>query len=160
MNNRELTDKVALVLGSIKGIGKAVGLDLAKAGAKVDYTWHDWPESLPAMQTDFAGTGTDHLIESIDLLDLAFRLEREFKIKIPRGQIEKDARAGLSAEEFENRGQVTEQGLAALREYLAEVPEERFSPKLRVAEIPTLFTVETFCRVVARALDRKDAASE
>ena len=61
--------KVALVLGSIKGIGKAIGLDLLRRGTRVAATWFDWPESLPAMQVDFAGTGTDHLIERIDLLD-------------------------------------------------------------------------------------------
>ncbi len=62
-------NKVALVLGSIKGIGKAIALDLLRHGKRVAATWHDWPESLFAMQTDFAKTGTDHLIERIDLLD-------------------------------------------------------------------------------------------
>jgi 3-oxoacyl-[acyl-carrier protein] reductase len=61
--------KVALVLGGIKGIGKAIGLDLLGRGTRVAATWHDWPESLAAMQSDFAATGTDHLIERIDLLD-------------------------------------------------------------------------------------------
>ncbi len=61
--------KVALVLGGIKGIGKAIGLDLLRRGIRVAATWFDWPESLPAMQADFAATETDHLIERIDLLD-------------------------------------------------------------------------------------------
>jgi len=61
--------KVALVLGSIKGIGKAIGLDLLQGGTRVAATWFDWPESLPALQADFAATGTDHMIERIDLLD-------------------------------------------------------------------------------------------
>jgi 3-oxoacyl-[acyl-carrier protein] reductase len=60
---------VALVLGGIKGIGKAIGMDLLGRGIRVAATWHDWPESLAAMQSDFAGTGTDHMIERIDLLD-------------------------------------------------------------------------------------------
>ncbi len=63
------TQKVALVLGGIKGIGKAVGLDLLRRGTRVAATWFDWPESLTAMQSDFADTGTDHLIERADLLD-------------------------------------------------------------------------------------------
>lgn len=62
-------EKSALVLGGIKGIGKAIGLDLLNRGIRVAATWHDWPESLAAMQKDFEGTGTDHLIERIDLLD-------------------------------------------------------------------------------------------
>jgi 3-oxoacyl-[acyl-carrier protein] reductase len=61
--------KVALVLGSIKGIGKAISLDLLHRGICVAATWFDWPESLPAMQADFAETGTAHMIERIDLLD-------------------------------------------------------------------------------------------
>ena len=97
--------------------------------------------------------------ESIDMLDLVFRLEREFKVKIPRGQMEIDARGGLSAEEFEHRGVVTEQGMGALREYFAEVPAERFKASMKVAEIATLFTVETFCKVVQRALDKQQAVS-
>jgi 3-oxoacyl-[acyl-carrier protein] reductase len=61
--------KVALVLGGIKGIGKAIGLDLLRRGIRVAATWHDWPESLAGMQADFAGTGTEHMIERIDLLE-------------------------------------------------------------------------------------------
>jgi 3-oxoacyl-[acyl-carrier protein] reductase len=65
----QLNDKVALVLGSVKGIGKAVGLDLAAAGAKVVYTYYDWPESLPSLQADAAASGRQHWIARINLLD-------------------------------------------------------------------------------------------
>lgn len=64
-----LTNKVALVLGSIKGIGKAIGLSLANAGAKVVYTHYDWPESLAALKTDAAATGQPHWIAEVNLLD-------------------------------------------------------------------------------------------
>lgn len=67
--NMKSEKKVALVLGGIKGIGKSIGLDLLRSGIRVVSTWHDWPESLAAMQADFAGTGTDHMIQRIDLLD-------------------------------------------------------------------------------------------
>ena len=69
MPDRKTDTRVALVLGSIKGIGKAIGLDLLGRGIRVAATWFDWPESLSAMQADFAATGTDHMIERIDLLD-------------------------------------------------------------------------------------------
>ena len=65
----QLNDKVALVLGSVKGIGKAVGLDLAAAGAKVVYTYWDWEESLPALETDAANLNREHWITRINLLD-------------------------------------------------------------------------------------------
>jgi 3-oxoacyl-[acyl-carrier protein] reductase len=61
--------KVALVLGGIKGIGKWIGLDLAKGGIRVALTYYDWEELLPEMQRDFAETGKDHLIVKMNLLD-------------------------------------------------------------------------------------------
>jgi acyl carrier protein len=93
--------------------------------------------------------------ESIDFLDMVFRLERAFKIKIPRGKIVENARGDLPEAEFEQKGVVTEKGLAQLREYLSEVPAERFRPPMKVADIPRLFTPTTFCKLVVRA--RKEA---
>lgn len=96
--------------------------------------------------------------ESIDFLDLIFQLEREFDIKIPRGQIEQEARGTLSDAEFEQNGVLTPAGLQALREYLPEVADEHFKETMKVNEIPTLFTVETLCNLVIRAQQRSAAA--
>jgi acyl carrier protein len=90
--------------------------------------------------------------ESIDFLDIVFRLERTFKIKIPRGKIVEDTRGNLSDEEFHQLGVLTDAGRSRLQAYLNEVPPERFRPGLTVADIPRLFSVETFCKVVVRAL--------
>jgi len=89
--------------------------------------------------------------ESIDFLDLVFRLERAFGVKIPRGKIVEDARGDLPESDFEQKGLVTEAGLKRLREFLSEVPAERFRSPLKSADIPRLFTPETFCKVVVRA---------
>ncbi len=90
--------------------------------------------------------------ESIDLLDIVFRLEREFKVQIPRGRIIEDARGDLSEAEFEHKGVLTEAGLKRLREYLSEVPAENFRPRMNLGNVPTLFTVETMCKMVLRAM--------
>jgi acyl carrier protein len=95
--------------------------------------------------------------ESIDFLDMVFRLERAFKIKIPRGKIVENARGDLPESEFEQKGIVTEKGLAQLKTYLSEVPAERFKTPLKAADIPRLFTAETFCKLVIRA-QREQAA--
>ena len=97
--------------------------------------------------------------ESIDFLDLVFRLERSFGVKIPRGKIVEDARGDLPEADFEKGGIVTEAGLAQLREFLSEVPAERFKTPLKAADIPRLFTPETFCKVVIRAQRAVPAAS-
>jgi len=65
----DLNNKVALVLGGIKGIGKGIGLALASAGVKVGLTHYDWEESLEEMKGDFAATGGDHLIIRVNLRD-------------------------------------------------------------------------------------------
>ena len=97
--------------------------------------------------------------ESIDFLDMVFRLERAFKIKIPRGKIVENARGTLSEAEFEDKGIVTEAGLLQLKAYLSEVPAERFKPPVKVKDIPRLFTPETFCKLVVAAQREAKAAS-
>ncbi|MDV2503582.1 MAG: acyl carrier protein [bacterium] len=86
--------------------------------------------------------------ESLDFLDIVFRLERSFGIKIPRGEIERNARGGLSDEEFEDNGMVTPEGLEALQRVMPEVDPIYFKDGLAVRDIPRLFTVETFYNIV------------
>jgi len=88
--------------------------------------------------------------ESIDFLDIVFRLERVFKVKIPRGKAMEEARGELSEEEFEQGGIVTDAGVAKIRAYLTEVSADRIKTPLKAAEIPKLFTSETFCKMVIR----------
>lgn len=88
--------------------------------------------------------------ESIDFLDLVFRLERAFKVKIPRGKIIEEARGNLSEAEFEQGGILTDAGYEQLKSFLSEVPADRFKKPLKTAEIPRLFTAETFCKMVIR----------
>jgi acyl carrier protein len=88
--------------------------------------------------------------ESIDFVDIVFRLQRQFKVKIPRGKIVEESRGNLSEAEFETAGVVSEAGVARLRTFLSEVPPERFKSPLYVADIPRLFTVATFCKLIVR----------
>ena len=67
----KLEGKIALVLGGAKGIGKAIGFALAKAGATVVLTHHDWPAEAAAMQEELAALGGDHLAIKIDLREPA-----------------------------------------------------------------------------------------
>lgn len=96
--------------------------------------------------------------ESIDFLDLVFQLEKEFGIKIPRGQLEKNARGDLAEDEFEKGGVLTPQGMTAIKNYLSEVPADYFKPNMKVNEIPMLFTVETFCKLIVSAVNEKTTA--
>jgi acyl carrier protein len=93
--------------------------------------------------------------ESLDFLDIAFRLERAFGIKIPRGEIQRSAEESAGAE-FERDGKLTDAGVAALRKALPEVDPEEIQTGFPVRQIPRLFTVATFLRVVMELLEQKE----
>ena len=63
----QINGKVALVLGAVKGIGKAVGLALAEEGASLVLTRYDWKEAFGPMADAFKASGADHQIVTTDL---------------------------------------------------------------------------------------------
>lgn len=63
----DIKGKTALVLGAVKGIGKGIGLDLARQGASLILTRHDWPDAFCDMEADFQETGAEHHIINVDL---------------------------------------------------------------------------------------------
>jgi len=65
----ELDGKVALVLGAIKGIGKAVALALAERRVRLALNYHDWEEALPSLRNEVEATGAEHLIVRTNLLE-------------------------------------------------------------------------------------------
>src|SRR5918912_4635379 len=74
-------------------------------------------EALNVDEEDIKPTATlqgDLGAESIDFLDIVFRLEREFAIKIPRGGLFPES-IFQGDPDFVQNGKVTEKGLAELR---------------------------------------------
>src|SRR5690606_8688506 len=93
--------------------------------------------------------------ESIDFLDIMFRLEKEFDIKIPQREIERQARGGISEEEFEVDGILQPKGIARMQELLPEIDKAAWKEGMALRELPALFTVAVFCGIVMRKLDGK-----
>ena len=91
--------------------------------------------------------------ESIDFLDIVFRLEREFAIKIPRGELFPESVFQGNAE-FVREGQVTDQGMAELRSRMPYADLDRFDRDRRLTTVPDLFTVDLVTRYVAWKLGR------
>lgn len=87
--------------------------------------------------------------ESLDFLDLLFRLESAFSIKIPRGGIQRATQGSLTEAEFQVNGVLTPAALERLRILMPEVDPAKFQPGLTARQIPALFTSETFARLVA-----------
>jgi acyl carrier protein len=90
--------------------------------------------------------------ESIDFLDIMFRLEKEFGVKLPKGEIERRAKGELSDAEFAVEGRLTDKALARVRAMMPEIGADQIKTGLMVRDIPGLFTVETFARMVDQQL--------
>jgi acyl carrier protein len=96
--------------------------------------------------------------ESLDLLDVVFRLERAFNIQIPRGGLEARAR-DLADQPGEIDGRLTEAGAIALRQAMPEVPEQEIQPGMRTDDLASVFRVGTFYFLVVRILDEGGRSS-
>jgi acyl carrier protein len=93
--------------------------------------------------------------ESIDFLDMVFRLEREFGIKIPRGELFPES-IFQGDPDFVQNGLVTDQGLAELRLRLPYADLSGFEGDRRVTAVAELFTVGLITQYIAWKLGRGD----
>ncbi|NBO91885.1 MAG: acyl carrier protein [Planctomycetia bacterium] len=85
--------------------------------------------------------------ESIDFLDIVFRLEREFGIKIPRGELFPES-IFQGDPEFVSNGKVTEKGLKELRERMPFADLSSFEKDPSMSKLSDLFTVELITRYI------------
>lgn len=88
--------------------------------------------------------------ESIDFLDIVFRLEKAFGIKVERGEL-------FPADIFENEkytqnNRLNAEGMAALRERLPFIDLTEFEKNPVVQEFPSKMTVADMCRFVQSKL--------
>lgn len=89
--------------------------------------------------------------EWLDIVDVTFRLEREFGIKIPRGELFPES-VLHGDPEFVQDGLVTEKGMEELRHQLTFVDLGTFEKDPHVSNIRNLFTVELICKYVEAKL--------
>jgi len=85
--------------------------------------------------------------ESIDFLDIVFRLEREFGIKIPRGELFPESIFQGDPEYVQN-GRVTEKGLNELRTRMPFADLSAFEKNPELTGISDLFTVEMITKYI------------
>jgi acyl carrier protein len=85
--------------------------------------------------------------ESIDFLDLVFRLERVFGIKIPRGELFPES-VFQGDPDFVQDGKVTDNGLGELHARMPYADLDGFNRDRRLGAIADLFTVDLVTRYV------------
>ena len=85
--------------------------------------------------------------ESIDFLDIVFRLEREFGIKIPRGELFPES-IFQGDPEFVQDGRVTPKGLEELRSKMPFADLTQFEKNPEVSNLSDLFTVQLITRYI------------
>lgn len=88
--------------------------------------------------------------ESIDLLDILFRLERSAGVKIQASDLADHLQGGIPDEEFADENEVvTDKGLAQLKSVMPQIDTEELVGRLRAEEVINLFTVQNLADLVA-----------
>jgi len=88
--------------------------------------------------------------DSLDLLDITFRLEQRFSIGISPRDMERRVRARLNGAPVEIDGVYTAAAIAEFRASMPEIPAGEFVEGLTVAALPRLFRVATLMNLVTR----------
>ena len=112
-------------------------------------------EALNVDEEDIKPTSTlqgDLGAESIDFLDIVFRLEREFGIKIPRGELFPES-IFQGDPELVQDGRVTAKGLEELRSKMPFADLTQFEEDPEVGNLSNLFTVDLIARYIQGKLE-------
>jgi acyl carrier protein len=112
-------------------------------------------EALNVDEEDIKPTSTlqgDLGAESIDFLDIVFRLEREFGIKIPRGELFPES-IFQGDPDLVQDGRVTPKGLDELRTKMPFADLSYFEANPEVGNLSNLFTVDLIARYVQGKLE-------
>jgi acyl carrier protein len=88
--------------------------------------------------------------ESIDFLDIVFRLEKAFAIKIPKGELFPDDL--LNNPDFVEGDKMTSVGLERLKSAMPHADFSQFEKAPLVSKMPELFTVNTIVNYVENKL--------
>jgi acyl carrier protein len=114
-------------------------------------------DALNVEQEEIKPTSTlqgDLGAESIDFLDIVFRLEREFGIKIPRNELFPES-IFQGDPDFVQNGMVTQKGLDELRQKIPFADISRFERNPELTAISDLFTVEMITKYIEGKLNAK-----
>jgi len=90
--------------------------------------------------------------ESIDFLDIVFRLEKAFEMKIPREELF-PAESLMNNPDFVNNGKLTETGLTELKNKMSYIEIGEFEKDPDINKLGDLFTVDTIVSYIDSKLN-------
>jgi acyl carrier protein len=96
--------------------------------------------------------------ESIDFIDIVFRLEKAFDLKIPAGDLFPSHL--LNDERFVKEGVVTAEGLTELRTKLPYLELEEFTKDPQITKLADCFTVKMLLRYLADRLGKSSCSDQ
>lgn len=88
--------------------------------------------------------------ESIDFLDIVFKLEQSFSFKIEQGELFPDN--VTQDPEFVQSGKVTDKGMQTLKERLPHADFSKLEENPDVTKVGEIFTVDALVKFVERKL--------
>jgi acyl carrier protein len=99
----------------------------------------------------------DLAIDSIDMVDILFNLERKYGIELKIGEIEQYSKAEMGNEPFEVDQVITEKGLEVLRRIIPEIDATKLVHGITIHDIIRLITVRSLAMMVAVQIDKKNS---
>jgi acyl carrier protein len=90
--------------------------------------------------------------ESIDLLDIVYRLEKRYSIKIERGELAPEDIVNDTTGKYVVEGKFTSDGLAEIRKRLPNADLSAFEKNPVVTNLTTILTVKDLCYLVEQKL--------
>ncbi|ADI05718.1 acyl carrier protein [Streptomyces bingchenggensis BCW-1] len=98
--------------------------------------------------------------ESIDLLDILFRLERSIGVKIQAAQLAEYVQGGIPDDEFGDENEIiTERGLAQLKRVMPQIDVAELSGRLQATQVMGLFTVDNLVDLVVAQVEASAATA-
>jgi acyl carrier protein len=92
--------------------------------------------------------------ESIDLLDILFRIEKSTGVKIEASDLGDYMQGGIPDDEFSDENEViTEKGAEHLQKVMPQTNPDELAGSLKAEEVITLFTVQNLVDMVKSRAD-------
>ncbi|WDP91433.1 MAG: SDR family oxidoreductase [Desulfobacter sp.] len=149
----EIQGKTALVLGAVKGIGKGIGLELARQGARLVLTRHDWEDSFSEMEADFTAAGAEHHIIRADLRNIdnirslaCFIREKYGRLDILINNIERGGWPTVHGEYVENQWDLEIETTLKAKRWVFDA----VFPLLRAADEAVVINISSIAAITGR----------